>query len=159
MKINGLDILGTIINFFILLAVLKHFFFDKVNNMLTLRNEEIKNNINSAEDNKKKAELLRLENEEKLKDAKLEGKKIVENFKVKADKVSDDIVKVANQEAGLIMERARVEAERERERLKDEVKTQAVDLAILLSSKALEEAIDEKQHRRLIEDFIAKVGI
>jgi F-type H+-transporting ATPase subunit b len=159
MKINIVDIIGTIINFFILYAVLRHFFFNKVNNVLTLRSEEINNNINSAKDNKEKAELLRLENEEKLNSAKLEGKKIVENFKVKADKVSDDIVKVANEEAGLIMERARVEVEREREKLKNEVKTQAVDLAILLSSKALEETIDEEQHRRLIENFIAKVGI
>jgi len=159
MQINIVDIIGTMINFFILFFILKHFLFNKVNNMLTLRNEGINNNINSAEDNKKKAELLRIENEEKLKNAKLEGKKIVEDFKVKADKVSDNIVNGANQEAGLIMERARVEAEREREKLKDEVKKQAVDLAILLSSKALEESIDEKQHRRLIEDFIAKVGI
>ena len=159
MDINILDIIGTIINFFILFLILRHFFFDKLNNMITLRNEEIKSNINSAEENNKKSELLRLENEDKLKGAKLEGKKIVENFKVKADKVSEDIVSNANQEAGIIMERARVEAERERKKLEDEVKTQAVDLAILLSSKALEEAIDEKQHRRLIEDFIAKVGI
>ena len=159
MTIKIADILGTIINFIILYAILRHFFFDKVNKVLTSRSEEINNKINSAEDNKKKAELLRIENEEKLNNAKLEGKKIVENFKVKADKISADIVNTANEEAGLIMERARVEAEREREKLKNEVKIQAVDLAILLSSKALEETIDEAQHRRLIENFIAKVGI
>jgi len=159
MKIEIADIIGTIINFIILYAILRHFFFDKVNKVITSRSEEIKSNINSAEDNKKKAELLRIENEEKLSNAKIEGKKIIENFKAKADKISDDIVKGANEEAGLIMERARVETEREREKLKSEVKTQAVDLAILLSSKALEEAIDETEHRRLIDNFIAKVGI
>ena len=159
MKINPVDIIGTIINFLILLLILRHFFFNKVNNMLTLRSENISNDINNAKANSEKAELLRLENEDKLKSAKLEGQKIVESFKAKADKVSDDIVKNANEEAGLIMDRTRAELEREKEKLKDEIKTQAVDLAILLSSKALEETIDEVQHRKLIQEFIAKVGI
>lgn len=57
------------------------------------------------------------------------------------------------------MERAKKETEREKQKAEEEIKSQAIELAIMLSSKALETTIDEAQHRRLIEDFIAKVGI
>ncbi len=40
-----------------------------------------------------------------------------------------------------------------------EVKKQAVELAVELSMKALDNQIDEETHRKLIGDFIAKVGM
>lgn len=159
MEIHLSKILATIINFGILYLILKHYLFKPVNNAIDSRQNEIISNINKAEEDRIKAEELRKENEGKLRQAKQEGKTIVEDYKVKADKVSSDILQEARQEAEAIIERAKVEAEREKEKAADEVKTQVVDLAVLLSSKALEKSVDEEQHRRLIKDFIAKVGI
>ncbi|KZL90088.1 F0F1 ATP synthase subunit B [Clostridium magnum] len=159
MEIHLSKILATIINFGILYLILKHYLFKPVNNAIDSRQNEIITNINKAEEDRIKAEELRKENEDKLRQAKQEGKTIVEDYKVKADKVSSDILQEARQEAEAIIERAKVEAEREKEKAADEVKTQVVDLAVLLSSKALEESVNEQQHRRLIKDFIAKVGI
>lgn len=159
MSINVPQIIATIINFIILFFILRHFLFNPVNNAISSRENEIADRINKSEEDMKKAEALRIENEHQLKAAKDEGKKIVENFKVKAENVSNDIIKDAKSEAQILMERARTEAEREKEKASDEIKTQVVDLAVVLSSKALEASIDEEQHRRLIKDFIAKVGI
>ncbi|MDP4143437.1 MAG: F0F1 ATP synthase subunit B [Bacillota bacterium] len=156
---NLFTIFATIVNFIILYLFLRHFFFNKVNGALEERSNGVKETIDKANADRAKAESLKLENEEKLKNAKEEGKTIVANYKTKAEKVSDDIVKEANAEAQLIMERARKEAEREKEKAQDEIKSQIVDLAVLVSSKALEKELDENEHRRLIEDFIAKVGI
>jgi len=159
MEIHLSKILATIINFGILYLILKHYFFKPVNNAIDSRQNEIIDKINKTEEDRIKAEELRKENEDKLRQAKQEGKTIVEDYKVKADKVSSDILQEARQEAEAIIERAKVEAEREKEKTADEMKTQVVDLAVLLSSKALEESVNEEQHRRLIKDFIAKVGI
>lgn len=159
MEINLSRILATIINFGILYLILKHYLFKPVNNAIDSRQNEIIDKINKTEEDRIKAEELRKENEEKLRLAKQEGKTIVEDYKVKADKVSSDILQEARQEAEAIIERAKVEAEREKEKAADEVKNQVVDLAVLLSSKALEKSVNEEQHRRLIKDFIAKVGI
>lgn len=159
MGVNVPQIIATMINFALLYFILRHFLFNPVNNVISSRENEIVYRINKSEEDMKKAEALRIENEHELKAAKDEGKNIVEGYKTKAEKVSDDIVKDAKDEAQLLLERARVEAEREKEKARDEIKTQAVDLAILLSSKALETSINEDEHRRLIEQFIAKVGI
>lgn len=159
MEINPLTALATIINFIILILVLRHFFFKKVSDLISSRENEINTRITNAEKDEEKARLLRIENEEKLKGAVDEGKAIVEDFKARAGKLSEEIVAKAKEEAEFLLEKAKNDAEREREKAEDEIKLQAINLAILLSSKALEASIDEKEHRRLIKDFITKVGI
>lgn len=159
MRIDPSVIAAAIVNFIILYFILRHFLFTPVNNTINSREKEIKDRITRSEEDEKKAEELRLERERKLQMAKAEGKEIVENFKVKAEKLSSEVVKEAHDEANLIMQRAKTEAEREKEKAEEEIKNQVVDLAILLSSKALQETIDEDKHRKLINDFISKVGI
>jgi F-type H+-transporting ATPase subunit b len=159
MEINTFQLIATIINFAILYFILRHFLFKRVNDTISNRQNEIINKINKTEDDMKKAEELRIENENNLKQARQQGKTIVEEYKIKAEKVSSDVLKEAHEEAETIIVRAKTEAEREKEKAADEIKNQVVDLAVLISSKALEESINEEQHRRLIKDFIAKVGI
>lgn len=159
MEINVSQLIATIINFAILYFILRRFLFKPVNDNISKRQNEIVTNINKAEEDRKKAEEFKLENQNILSQAKSEGKNIVEDYKVKAEKVSSDIITEAREEAETIIGRARTEAEREKEKAADEIKSQVVDLAVLLSSKALEESVNEEQHRRLIKDFIAKVGI
>lgn len=149
----------TIINFFILYFVLRHFLFKPVNNTISSRENDIASRIKKSQEDMEKAEALKIENEKALKAARDEGKSMIENFKSKAEKLSSEIMQDARNEAQTLMERARTEVEREKEKAMDEIKTQVVDLAVLLSSRALEESINEDQHRRLIQDFITKVGI
>ncbi|AKA71041.1 MULTISPECIES: F0F1 ATP synthase subunit B [Clostridium] len=149
----------TIINFIVLYFILKHFFFKTVDDTITNRQNEIDFKIKNTNENEQKSKQLVFQHEELLKNSRQEGKTIVEEYKNKAEKVSSDILKEAHEEAETIVKRAKVEAEREKEKAADEIKNQVVDLAVLVSSKALEESIDEDEHRRLIKDFIAKVGI
>jgi F-type H+-transporting ATPase subunit b len=158
MKLQVYKIVITIINFFILYLILRYFLFKPVMNIITSRQNEIEGTIKKAEEDGKNAADNRLESEIELKKSRALGKSIVEDYKMKAQGLSDDIIKQAHQEAQNIIERAMKDALREKEKAEHELKEQAVDLAILLSSKALGESIDEEQHRKLIRDFIAKVG-
>ncbi|SHE67646.1 F0F1 ATP synthase subunit B [Clostridium fallax] len=158
-SINFLTILAAILNFIILYAILRHFFFDKVKKVVNDRQESIENKLLEADEDAEKARMMLLENERILKSAKQEGKAIKEKEKKKAEKIYQEIVEDANKEAHAILERSKVEINREKAKAEDEVKKQAVDLALMLSAKALEESIDEEKHRKLINDYISKVGI
>lgn len=158
MKIQVYKIVITIINFFILYGVLRYKLFKPVMNIIASRQNEIEDTIKKAEEDEKNASNNRLDSETELKKSRTLGKSIVEDYKTKAQGLSDDIIKQAQKEAQNIIERATKDAQREKEKAEYELKEQAVDLALLLSSKALGETIDEEQHRRLIKDFIAKVG-
>lgn len=159
MKIDVSIVIFSMINFVIIVLFAKHFFFDKVQNVIEEREIAIKDSIDKAEDDAEKARVLLLENQKALQTARVEGNKIVEEKKQKADKIYDEIVEEANAEAKAILERTTVEISREKEKAQHEIKTQVVDLAMLISAKALEESIDDEKHRALINDFIAKVGI
>ncbi|WP_212904381.1 F0F1 ATP synthase subunit B [Clostridium polyendosporum] len=159
MNIDWLHVLAAVINFIILYLILKHFFFKKVEKVIDDRQNDIESKLNKADEDVEKARMLLLQNERILKSAKEEGKKITEVQKQKADKIYQEIVDEANKEARTIADRARVEVKREKEKAEHEIKEQVIELAVLLSSKALEESIDESKHRELINDFIAKVGI
>ena len=83
MEINLGLILASLINFFILFAILKHFFFNKVEAIIEEREEYINKQMDDAEEATNKARLLAIENERILKQAREEGKKITEEKKKK----------------------------------------------------------------------------
>lgn len=158
-KIEFAKILMTLINFVILVLILKYFFWNKIKSIIDERQKAIDNNITQAEEDAQRARKLRLDNEKTLKSVKEEGKKLREEQKQKADKIYQEIVDNAHKEAETILGRARIEIGREEEKAKYELKKETIDLAIKLSEKALEETVDEKKHRELIDSFISKVGI
>lgn len=159
MEIKFSTILMTWINFGIIILILKHFFWDKLKGIIEERQNYVNEQMNKADEDAEKARMYLVKNEQILKQAKEEGKKITEKQKQKGDKIYQEIVDNAKVEASTLVERANLEIAREKEKAEYEIRKQAVDLAVELSIKALEEKIDEETHRRLIGDFIAKVGI
>ena len=151
-------IVWTIINFILLLYILKYLFFKPVSKIMDDRKNGINMSIKNAKDNEEKAEVSRKEKDQLLHDSKVKGREIVEEYKVNAQNISQEIINDAKKESIIIMERSRVEIEREKEKAASEIKKQVIDLSLILSEKALEQHIDETEHRRLIEDFIFKVG-
>ena len=138
MTIDWFTVLATIINFIILVAILKHFFFNKVKDLLKKRQEDITAQIREADE---------------------EGKKITEEQKRKADKLYEEIIDNAQKDANSVIEKAKAEMVKERDKAEQELKQQTVQLALMMSSKILNEVIDEEKHRQLIDEFISKVGI
>lgn len=159
MEINWSEFTGALVNFLILYIVLKKVLFNKVNGILDKRQKKTLESIKKTEDSLKEAEEIKSKNQEELRNVKGEGKKIVEANKKKANELYDEIISDAHKEADLIMERANTEIEREKQKAEDEIKTKSIDIAVMLSEKALNETIDEKKHREIIDDFISKVGI
>ncbi|MBU3101357.1 F0F1 ATP synthase subunit B [Clostridium frigoriphilum] len=158
LTINWNTIIFTIINFIVLLFVLKHFFSKPVNKIMDDRKNGINTSIKNAKDNEQKAEISRIEKDKLLHESKTKGREIVEEYKVKAQNISQEIIDDAKKESTILMERSRVEIEREKDKATSEIQKQVIDLSLILSEKALEKHIDEKEHRKLIEDFIVKVG-
>lgn len=158
MNISLSTIIFTIINFIILLFILKRFFIKPINKIMDDRQNGINISIKKAKDNEEKAEISKNEKEKLLHESKIKGREIVEEYKLSAENISKEIIDDAKKESIIIMDRTRIEIEREKQKAESEIKKQVIDLSLILSEKALEQHIDEKQHRRLIEDFIFKVG-
>ena len=159
MEVNYSTLIMNWINFAIIIVLLKYFFWDKIKGILAERQKYVDEKLTRADEDTEKARLYLVKNEQILQSAKEEGKKITERQKEKGEKLYQEIVQSAKVEAISLKERASLEIDREKEKAEYEIKKQAVDLAIELSVKALGLQIDEDTHRKLIGDFIAKVGM
>lgn len=83
MDINPFTVLMTILNFALLVWILNHFLFKKVQLVINNRENEIAGRIKKTETDEMMAENLRIQNEQKLLEAKEQGKGIVEESKRK----------------------------------------------------------------------------
>jgi len=159
MEMELSTLIMTWINLAIMILILKHFFWDKLKGIIEERQKYVDDKLTKADEDAEKARMYLVKNEQILQSAKEEGKKITEQHREKGDKLYEEIVQNAKDEANSLKERASLEIEREKEKAEYEIKKQAVDLAIELSVKALGQKIDEDTHRKLIGEFIAKVGM
>ena len=159
MEMHLSTIIMTWVNLAVIILILRHFFWDKIKGIIAERQKYVNDKLTKADEDSEKARMYLLKNEQILQSAKEEGKKITERQKQKGDKVYEEIINNAKEEAVSLKERTMLEIEREKEKAEYEIIKQAVDLAVELSIKALDQKIDENTHRQLIGDFIAKVGM
>lgn len=158
MNIDPMIVLAATINFFIFFFIIKKFFYKPTVAVISARQTEVETALNHAKEEESRLETLRLEQEEKVQKYKEEGEVLIEAYKEKAERVSRDIITEAKKECEVLRARNKQEIEREKRKAESEMKDQVVDLSLVLAQKALEKKMDEEDHKRLIDDFISKVG-
>ena len=158
MEINFGVIIASTINFFIFFFILKKNVFSKTQAMIQSRKNEVESALEKARAEEERALQLKQGHETNIERYKEEGLKLVESFKVKANKVYSETVEEATKESAIIRDRALSDIEREKQKAEKEMKTEIIDLSLKFAKKALEKEINEADHKRLIDDFITKVG-
>ncbi|MGL4656535.1 MAG: F0F1 ATP synthase subunit B [Sarcina sp.] len=157
MQIDLKTVIMTIINFIVLLIILKYLFWGKIAAVIDKRQKDIVDILDDADAKMKQGEEYSRTNKALLDGAKEEGKKITEARKHQADKIYDEILESARVEASAMRERAEKDIAREMDKAKFEIKEQVIELALVVSQKALDKELNEAEHRRLIDSFIDEV--
>jgi F-type H+-transporting ATPase subunit b len=150
-------IFWSIIVFVILIVVLWRFIFKPVNNIISKRQTEIQESINSADKQKEEAQKYLEEQKIQLDEAKKEARKIIEDGKTAARKVKGEIEEKALEKSRAIMEAAMSEINTEKERSIAEVKNKMVDIALAATEKMIAKNLSEKEHKKLIEETLQEV--
>jgi F-type H+-transporting ATPase subunit b len=156
--INLTYLISQIVNFVLLLVLLRMFLYKPIVGMLDRRSEKIKTDLQEAEEARSKAEAAKQEYEEQLEEAREERRSIVAQATEQAEKMREDILAKARAEAQEIVTKTQDEVEYERRQALLGAQDQIADLAIAAAGKVIGESLDEKAHRRLIQEFIAEVG-
>ena len=144
----------TWINLLILVLLMKKFLFKPVLNMLEARNKEVGEMYANAESAQKNAEEIEAEYTEKLSKAKEEASKIIKDAKHDATIRGEEIVDEAKKEASAILEKAHKEIQRDKETAMSEIKGDIADIAVHIAQKVIEKDLSEKDHEKLVEEFI-----
>ena len=147
-------LIAFIVNFVILFALLGIFLYKPVMKMIDDRSNRIKEGMERAEATKEEYERSKVEVQEQISQAREEGQTIVGQASQIGDRLKEEARQEARKEAQDIIGRTRVELEEERDKVIDNLRREFVDISIKAAEKVINETLDEKIHRRLIEETL-----
>jgi len=151
-------ILVQIAGFICLFLILKKFLYRPVTTMLQARSDEIANNLSRAEGHRQEMERIKQEYEQRMAGIEAEARSRIQGAIKEAQAVKDEIIEEARAQAKDIIARGQQEIQREKEKAMVELRAEVARLAVTAAGKVLERSLDEAEHRRLIDDFITRVG-
>jgi F-type H+-transporting ATPase subunit b len=153
MQIDWFTVIAQIVNFIILVVLLKYLLYDRVVDALNKREEIISTKLKEADKKNEEAEEKRKEFEKKKNEIEKDKESTLEKAKEEAEKKRKQIEKEAKEKIG----QKRKEWEKQLENKKDDFLEDVRELiskeAFLISSKALKEIADENLETKIIEKF------
>jgi F-type H+-transporting ATPase subunit b len=157
----GLDLatfVGQLVSFLILLGLLIYFGYKPVRKMLDERSNRIQESIERAEATEKEYERAQLEVDRRIDKARQEARRIIAEAGQLGDRLKEEARRQAGQEARQeakdIVARTRAELEEERGKVIDDLRREFADMVILASEKVINETLDKKKHRKIIEEAL-----
>jgi len=157
-EINLGSMLFQLLAFIILFILLKKYAFGPLLGVMEKRQQQIDDQIKSAETNRQEADRLLKEQNETMQKSRIEAHQIIENAKASSEKQALDILDNAKAEAERIKNQALQEIKLEKEKAVAELREQVGALSVLIAAKMIEKEIDEKTQSKLIDDIMKQVG-
>lgn len=152
------EIWPSLIAFAVLFLLLKKFAFGPILNMLQKRSDTIRESLEKAEETKLEAERLLEDYRAQLAEARAEAAGLAEQSRKIAESMKDEIVAQANEEAALIIARAREAVEAEKKMAMAELQGSVAALSVSVAGKLIGEKLSEADHAKLIEKYLSEVG-
>ena len=152
--INLPSLVAQIMNFAILLGLLYLVAYKPIMRMLDERSRKVKESMEQTELIKQQAENAEEEVKKQLEAAGKEGMEIIAQAMHTGEEARQKAQQDAKQDAETLIARARVEIQRERDEAVSELRNEFADLTILAAGKVIEQKLDEKAHRQLIDKVL-----
>lgn len=147
-----------ICNLFIQMYLIKRFLVKPVHEILEKRRAAADAEIIQAEETKAKAEAIRAEYERNMQDARQKANEILDSARNTAAIQSEKILKEAQDQTFAMKNKAEKEIAQEKKKAVNEVRGEIGDMAVEIAAKVIEREINEKDHEKLIDEFISNVG-
>lgn len=156
--INVGPILWTIINFFLLLILLRMIAWKPILNALKTRQGTINDALNRAESAKQEADRVLAENQKALRQAEADSQKVLKETREYAQRIQSDAMAKAQEDTKKLMEQAHQEINLSKQQALNELRTEVASLAIGAAEKILDESLDADRHKRLVDDYLKQTA-
>ena len=151
-------VLVSIVNFLVLLYVLRSFAWDPITRRLDARAAKIREGLQMAEDAKAERQRMQTEVERLLSDARREAVANAERITAAAESAGGEIREQARAEADRIREKGRTDAQQLHDQALAQLRSEVAGMVVLAASRLLGREIDPAEHRELIERSLADAG-
>ncbi len=144
--------------FIVLLGVMWKFGVPAVKNMEKAREDRIRNDLEGAEKAKAEAEAEKEQYLAQIAGAKDEAGRLIEEARVAAESVRADLIARAETEANEIRARAQADIANQRNQAMTQLRTDVASLSIDLAGRIVERNLDSDTNRQLVDSFIDQVS-
>jgi len=158
MQINIPDVVWSIINFLVLVAILRIFLYKPIVGMLDARKNEIQEKYRQADEARNEALKMKEEYLQEMQNAKREAQEIIAKASKLGEDTKEEIIAQARESAAKLTQKAQAEIQLEKERAKAELRDEVAALAILAAGKILDKTIQPEDHEKMIREFVSEVG-
>jgi F-type H+-transporting ATPase subunit b len=148
-----------IVVFLALLYLLSRYVFPPIAKALDARKQQIALALSEAEAARREVEEARKQEKSELADARRQAQEILDKAQKLGEELREELRNKGSEEQEAMLTRARAELAQEREQAVSQLRRQVADLVLLATTKILEEELDPKRQRRLIDQALAEVDL
>ncbi|MEA1997674.1 MAG: F0F1 ATP synthase subunit B [Gemmatimonadota bacterium] len=157
LAINPGLIFWTAVTFIILFFLLKKYVWGPILDAVDRREQSLKGILSDAEKAREDGKKFLKQYEDQLANARDEVNRILDDGKSRASKSTEELIRRARNESAEIIERARAEIDRERRKAADQIKDHVVELSLRAAERLIQETLDNRKHRDLIQQAISEI--
>ena len=150
--------IAQICNLFIQMYLIKRFLFKPINEMLEKRRAMANAEIAEATQAKEEAQAMKAEYEKNMAEARNKASEILTTAQKNASIQSEELLQEASAQTAAIKAKAESDIAQERRKAVNEIKGEIGGMAMEIAGKVIEREINEEDHKKVIDDFIANVG-
>ena len=149
-------LIAQLVNFFLLLVLLRIFLYKPVLEMLDRRAQRIREGVEAAEQSKEQASEAEAEVARQIDEARQQSQALVAQAQEAASRIQEESRNQARQEAETLLERARNEIQLERDQAIAELRGEFADITVSAAEKVISQSLDRQAHQRLIDEALAE---
>ena len=143
-----------ILNFLILVVVLRAVAYKPIVKMLKDREDTIAASLKKADDDAAKAEAALKEYQDQLANARTKAQDIVDKAEKRAQEDHEAFVQATQKEIAQMKEAAEQQIQRERQQAVEQLKGEMITLSLAAASKIVSKNMDADENEKLIGEFI-----
>ena len=151
------DFIWTLINFFVLLFILKTLLYKPVLKTIEDRKRSIEESLEKAARAQEEAERIKAEYDGMIARAREEAREIIAKAQKTAQAEKEEIIATAQREAQSLLADAKVTIAQEKEKALRELRQEIGNLAVLAAGKILNRAVTLEDHQKLVDEFLNEV--
>lgn len=157
LSFNNFTFLFEAANVAVVLGLLYFILWKPLAKSFAAREESIEGNLKKAASAREEAEEILSGYQQKISEANREAQAILEKTTEMAETTRTEIVARAREEAGRVMEQARMEIEREKRAALADIRRQAADLVVTTAGKVMARALTPDDREHLVKEALSEV--
>jgi F-type H+-transporting ATPase subunit b len=151
------EVVAQVINFLLLLVILKIIAWKKILNLIDERRARIANELKKIENAKAEIAKIEIDYQERMSKIEESAKKKLQEAIAEGRKITDEVRKKAHEEAQDIINNAKDNIRHELAKAKDELKDKVIDLTINATEHIIREKITEENDKQLVKEFLDRL--